>query len=352
MRFLILCLFACVSACAQIVPPRQTWQVETSKNLVRPLDLRYGETIDIEVCLLNYGTAIDLSAATNIVLHAQTNGMDGASFQLSGSKGRRGAEADAALGWVWVRVPVDSWLPDLTGATASYALEASDGTTRILRTSGPLRVSGNAAAAAGQALPPLALQSVMATASNALAAAQAATIASSNAQSTAEGKLGPTDYAPYLLAKYAMDTNHLVVSGSGYANANGSYWRASSSADTPQAFTNYISAIWTDTNNVAVLMADDMTMFVCSNGLFGTWQELFPGSFGAAPSSVAYYVDSLMLSNLVEAVTDAAGRIQTLESRPAFPTNYIAGWTMYDHGSNVWFNFSITNFAVFGDVVQ
>ena len=68
-----------------------------------PDDLRYGETVDLEVRLRNYGFPMDIAGAA-VTLHARTNGMpEGSSFQIPGEA--------LAGGVARVRVPVSEWVP-------------------------------------------------------------------------------------------------------------------------------------------------------------------------------------------------------------------------------------------------
>lgn len=124
---------ACVCVCGWAAAqgpfvPRVTWAVETEDPRPVRRDLRYGETVDWEVRLRNYGAAMDLTGAA-VTLHARTNGMAaGTSFQVAG-------EARAG-GTAWVRVRVAEWLP--------YGFESGEYTLAVVQTNSArvLRVSG------------------------------------------------------------------------------------------------------------------------------------------------------------------------------------------------------------------
>lgn len=124
---------------------RLAWTVETSEPKQRRLELRHGETVDIEVRLQSYQAAMDISGAS-VVLHARTNGMPaGTSFQVVG-------EAHAA-GVAAVRVPVSAWLPhDLTVGTYTLAVTQTN-SAAILRAEGPLCVTQTAAASTNDPVP-------------------------------------------------------------------------------------------------------------------------------------------------------------------------------------------------------
>lgn len=128
-------LLLSLSVLSAPVRARIAWAVETSNPVERTLDLRRGETLDLECRFTSYAAAMDLTGCS-VVLHAVTNGMAaGTSFQTSGTI----TNGSAAV----VSLAVDSWLPAAFTA-GSYTLEVSaqSGTRRLLRASGKLSVSG------------------------------------------------------------------------------------------------------------------------------------------------------------------------------------------------------------------
>lgn len=121
-------------ATAQVSVTRIKRQLETSKPQEIQLDLCRGETVDLDLQFLSYGTAMDITGAT-ITLHATTNGMPaGTSYQVFGSAGSNGTAS--------VRIAVDDWLP-YPLSSGTWTLECSQANaSRIMRAKGALKVTG------------------------------------------------------------------------------------------------------------------------------------------------------------------------------------------------------------------
>ncbi len=135
MMLMALCLLGgCINLPAQTVP-KLSWSVETSAPSDKTLDLRRGEVIDLECKLTSYAAPMDLNGCT-VTLHATTNNMPGGqSYQVSGSVIR--------MGVVGVRVNTSQWLPaNFTSGTWTLEVAATDGSARIVRASGQLKLSG------------------------------------------------------------------------------------------------------------------------------------------------------------------------------------------------------------------
>jgi hypothetical protein len=141
---LSICLIA-ASAWAGPQAPRIAWTVETSAPAERRLDLRYGETLDLECRFLSYQTPMDILGAT-VTLHARTNGMaEGYSYQAAG--------VAASNGLATVRLAVDAWLPRGLAAVP-YALEvAQSNGVRLLRATGTVCLTGTASASSADPVP-------------------------------------------------------------------------------------------------------------------------------------------------------------------------------------------------------
>jgi len=131
---LLTALMLSLTATAQISVSRIKRQLETSNPQENQLNLRRGETVDLDMQFLSYGTVMDITGAT-VTLHATTNGMEaGTSFQISGTAGSNGTAS--------VRISVEDWLPyQLT--TGTWTLEcAQANASRIMRASGIVKLSG------------------------------------------------------------------------------------------------------------------------------------------------------------------------------------------------------------------
>jgi hypothetical protein len=168
MRAIIVFALSALSAlgAAGQTVPRIVWRIDAEEPRHVSRELRYGETIDWEVGLQNYGAPLDISGAV-VTLHARTNGMPpGTSFQIAG-------EARAG-GTAYVRIPVSAWLP-YAYRHGEYTLSvAQPDAARILRVSGPLTVMPTSAAAAADPVP-------VAWADGVAAAAAAAAVAAVDA---------------------------------------------------------------------------------------------------------------------------------------------------------------------------
>jgi hypothetical protein len=142
----ILCLLLALPALAQTVP-RIAWSVETSAPAERRLDLRYGETVDLECRMLSYQRAIDLTGAS-VTLHGRTNGMaEGASWQIAGEARSNGV--------AFVRLSTVDWAPR-SASNLLYSIEATQTNgVRLLRASGTAYVAPSAAASSNEPMPAL-----------------------------------------------------------------------------------------------------------------------------------------------------------------------------------------------------
>ncbi len=146
-------LLAAATAAAAQTPIRETLHVETRGAPETRLVVRRGETVDLEVRLLNYARPVDLDGWT-VLLHAQTNGQSKAeSYRIAGAPGRPADGPSATNGWAYARVDVDDWLPRGV-ESATWTLECtSPWGWRVVRAAGPLVVRGTAAADSQAPLP-------------------------------------------------------------------------------------------------------------------------------------------------------------------------------------------------------
>lgn len=86
----LLAVCAAVSASAVVAqtPIRETLHVETRGAPETRLVVRRGETVDLEVRLLNYARPVDLDGWT-VLLHAQTNGQSKTeNYRIAGAPAR------------------------------------------------------------------------------------------------------------------------------------------------------------------------------------------------------------------------------------------------------------------------
>jgi hypothetical protein len=67
-------------------------------------------------------------------------------------------------------------------------------------------------------------------------------------------------------------------------------------------------------------------------------------------------IPAVTLSNLVGTVEintdDIRELVQQIEALPSVPTNVIQGWVMYDSGSNVWIQITVSNLTFWGDFID
>ena len=136
-------------------PPRLVLTCETRIAQDLPLTLMFGETIDLEVRMLNYTQPLDLSGYA-VIFHVQTNRQSQSeSYQAPGAPGTRASPAAATEGWMWSRIDVDATIPAAASAPGTrWTLQATapDG-HRVVRAGGPLMLRGTAAASALAPLP-------------------------------------------------------------------------------------------------------------------------------------------------------------------------------------------------------
>lgn len=205
--------------------PRIAWQVETSAPAEKRLDLKYGETIDLQCRFLSYAESIDILGGT-VILHARTNGMDeGSSYQIAGTA--------SAAGLATVRLPVDSWVPQ--GLTnVAYTLEVTQtNAVRILRATGTAWLTGTSVASSNAPVPTVCASNLFAaivSATNALSASTSAQIVSST------GALAQATASQIVVATGTLDTAVSLR----ITSATGAVLQASLSALASYASTNKV----------------------------------------------------------------------------------------------------------------
>lgn len=198
---------------------RYAWQVETRAPVSQTLQVYRGETVDLECRYTSYMRPMDTTGAV-VVLHCRTNGMAaGYSFQATGTVGRAGASADAAQGWVYVRLLPGTHLP-ASPDVFTYTLDVANAGARLLRASGTLRVSGTSAGSL--ALPTPATADPLGSA----AAVSNAFVAAIAAERTARinGDRDGTNYTDLAVSRATNSTVFRATSATRLVSPDGSGW--------------------------------------------------------------------------------------------------------------------------------
>ena len=144
-------------------PTRIIRTVDTSVRQDIRLDVVYGESLHLMICLQSYGMPVD-TTDWHVMLHGQTNGQSRAeSYQALGTPGVPGdAARQAKAGWISTKVNIGTWWPfDVSsGRWSLVATNASHGA--VMRVGGPITVQMSAAADDRAPLPASAVDKLMA----------------------------------------------------------------------------------------------------------------------------------------------------------------------------------------------
>lgn len=153
-RIIPLTLSVCALHFAGASPVRQIRTIDTREPADHALSIMHGESIDLRIRLLNYGSPVDLRG-WSVVLHGQTNGQAVTeSYQFPGTAGLRDDPSAAAQGWASVPLDVSAWWPaDASSGRWTLMAVSPPPAVRIMRAGGPLTVRGSAAAGLQAPLP-------------------------------------------------------------------------------------------------------------------------------------------------------------------------------------------------------